>query len=141
MNKENEAIVREACRVVWTEGQVDRVDEFYAEDFVADYPNTNWGEGVAGVKALARRVRQGMPDAAEQIESMVSDGDTVVVQLTVTGTHTGEMYGVPPSGRVLSYRDVTFLKVVDGKITEQHGLTDFLSLFMQLGLVEHPGTR
>ena len=38
----NEEIVRNACRVVWTEGDVSRVGEFYAEDFQAHYPITNW---------------------------------------------------------------------------------------------------
>ncbi len=33
-------VVREACHVIWTEGQVERVPEFYSEDFVADYPMT-----------------------------------------------------------------------------------------------------
>ncbi len=138
MNSENEEIVREACRVIWTDGQIERAGEFYTEDFTADYPNANWGEGLEGVKALARRVRQGMPDVSESIDLIVSDGDYVVVELTVSGTHKGVMYGVAPTNKVLSYRDVTILRLERGKIVEQRGLTDFLSVFIQLGLVDSP---
>ena len=141
MNSENEEIVREACRVIWTEGQIERVAEFYAEDFKASYPNADWGEGLEGVKALAKRVRQGMPDARESIDLIISDGDYVVVELTICGTHKGSMYGVAPTEKELSYRDVTILKLARGKIVEQRGLTDFLSVFIQLGLVEHPISR
>jgi len=48
----NEEIVREACHVIWTEGQTDKVADYYAEDFQADYPMTNWGEGLEGVRNL-----------------------------------------------------------------------------------------
>jgi hypothetical protein len=37
----NADIVREVCHVVWTEGQIDRVEDFHAEDFFADYAFTD----------------------------------------------------------------------------------------------------
>ena len=57
-------IVRAACNVIWTQGEVDRVSEFYSEDFRADYPMTDWGTGPAGVAALAGFVRKDIPDYA-----------------------------------------------------------------------------
>ena len=41
--KANADIVREACHIVWTEGQIDRVEEFSA-----DYAFTDWGFGIEG---------------------------------------------------------------------------------------------
>lgn len=138
IERRNEDIVREACQVIWSDGQVDRVGEFYAEDFVADYPNTDWGQGLEGIRKLASVVRSGMPDYSETIDLMISDGDYVVVELTISGTHTNPMYGVAPSGRKLSFRDVTILRLRDGKIVEQRGLTDHFSIFQQLGLLPQP---
>lgn len=57
--KSNADIVRKACHVIWTEGQVDRVPELYSEDFTADYAFTDWGTGIEGTKALASSVRVG----------------------------------------------------------------------------------
>ena len=39
----NEEIVREACRVIWTEHDLDRIPEFYSEDYTTDYPMTQMG--------------------------------------------------------------------------------------------------
>jgi ketosteroid isomerase-like protein len=125
-------VVREACRVIWTEGQVARVPEFYAEDFEADYPMTDWGSGLAGVATLAESVRKDLPGYAEHIDELVEAGDEVVVRLTITGTD-------PRTGVDVSFRDVTMLTVRDGKIIRQRGLTDYLSLYLQLGLVQMPG--
>lgn len=38
----NEELVRNACQVIWTDGDVSRIGEFYAENFEAKYPMTNW---------------------------------------------------------------------------------------------------
>ena len=133
-----EAVVRDACRVIWTEGDLGRVREFYAEDFRADYPGTDWGTGAAGVERLAAGIRQGFPDYREQIDELFVDGDNVIVRLTICGTHLGPMGDLPATGRKVEFRDVSILRVVAGKIVEQRGLTDYLTLYQQLGVIELP---
>lgn len=135
--KSNAEIVREAMNVVWTEGRADNVADYYSEDFVADYPMTDWGQGLDGVRNLVESVRVGLPDYNESIEVMVDGGDHIAVELLIRGTHTGPLNGMPPTGKEVAFRDVTILKLRDGKIVEQRGLTDYLSLFAQLG-VEMP---
>ena len=124
-------VVREACRVIWTEGRVERVPEFYSDDFEADYPMTDWGSGLPGVSALAESVRKGLPGYAEHIDELIEAGDEVVVRLTITGTD-------PRTGIDVSFRDVTILTVRNGRICRQRGLTDYLSLYLQLGIVTMP---
>ena len=124
-------VVREACQVIWSEGRTERVGDFYSPDFVADYPITDWGQGLAGVAALARKVRLDLPGYAEEIEELIEAGDEVVVRLTLSGRN-------PKTGEPVRFRDMTILTVKDGLITRQRGLSDHLSLFLQLGLVELP---
>ncbi|MEM9623885.1 MAG: ester cyclase [Pseudomonadota bacterium] len=124
-------VVREACQVIWSEGAVDRVPEFYAEDFRADYPMADWGTGLAGVAALAASVRKDLPGYTEHIEELVEAGEEVVVRLRITGTN-------PRTGDEVSFRDMTMLTVRNGKICFQRGLTDYLSLFKQMGVTQIP---
>ena len=135
----NADIVREACHVVWTEGRADRVADYYAEDFKTDYPMTNWGEGLNGVRQLVNDVRTGLPDYSEEIKLLIDGGDYIVVELLITGTHSGPMGDLPPTGKAVAFRDVTILKLRDGKIIEQRGLSDHLSLFQQIGVSQIPG--
>ncbi|MDG1907344.1 MAG: ester cyclase [Pseudomonadales bacterium] len=134
----NEEIVREACHVIWTEGQTDKVADYYAEDFQADYPTTNWGECLEGVRNLAKEVRIGLPDYREEIKLLLDSGDYIIVELLIHGTHTGPLGNMPPTGKAVSFRDVTILKLRNGKIIEQRGLSDHLSLFQQLGVTAIP---
>ena len=90
----NAEIVREALNVVWTQGNAERVADYYAEDFVADYPKTDWGTGLDGVRALVENVRVGLPDYNESIETLVDGGDYIAVELLIRGTHTGSLNGL-----------------------------------------------
>ena len=134
----NEDVVRAACQAIWTNGEVDRIGEFYADDFRADYPITNWGEGLAGAKALAMEIREGFPDYREQIDELYCDGNAVIVKLTIRGTHTGPMPNLPPTGKTVEFRDVTICEIENGKIAKQSGLSDYLTMMLQLGAIEMP---
>ena len=136
----NEEIVRNACEIVWTRGEIDRMGEFYAQDFHADYPGTDWGEGLPGAMALAREIRKAFPDYREQIEELIAAREHVVVRLRIRGSHTGVFGGVAATGRKVEFRDVTVCRLHGGKIVEQWGLSDRLTLLSQLGLVSIPAS-
>ena len=132
----NEQVVRDACRVVWTEGDMDRVGEFYAEDFKAKYPRTDWGTGVQGVRELAEGIRASFPDYREQIDELIVADDLVIVRLTIRATHTGPLPNLPPTGKEVEFNDVSIIRVRDNKIVEQRGLSDHFALYQQLGLID-----
>ena len=62
-----------------------------------------------------------------------------MVELLIEGTHTGPMNGIEPTGRSVAFRDVTILKLRDGKIVEQRGLSDYLTMFQQLLVIPQLG--
>jgi predicted ester cyclase len=54
---------------------------------------------------------------------------------SLRGTHQGELFGVPPTGKPLSIEVIDILRVRDGKITDHWNLVDQLGLMRQLGAV------
>ena len=131
ISKNSEDIVREAMQVVWTDGDISRVSEFYAENFKADYPFPDWGEGLKGVSALASKVRVDLPGYREDIEELLIADEEVIVVLKISGFH-------PTTNEEVSFRDVTILTLENAKIIKQRGLTDLFSLYLKLGLIELP---
>ena len=134
----NEEIVRTACQVVWTDGDLSRIGEFYAEDFQANYPITNWGKGLEGLKQLAIDQRTAFPDYREQIDELIDAGDRIIVRLTIRGTHKGPLPNLPATGKSIEFSDVTICRIENGKIVEQSGLSDYLTVYLQLGVIELP---
>jgi steroid delta-isomerase-like uncharacterized protein len=134
----NEEIVRTACQVIWTDGDVSRIGEFYADDFQADYPITNWGKGLEGLKQLAIDQRIAFPDYRERIDELIDAGDRIIVRLTIRGTHKGPLPNLPATGKSIEFSDVTICRIQNGKIVEQSGLSDYLTVYVQLGVIELP---
>ena len=130
-SKNSEDIVREAMQVIWTDGDISRVGEFYADNFKADYPFPDWGEGLKGLSALALKVREDLPGYREDIEELLISGNEVIVVLQISGYH-------PSTNEKIDFRDVTILTLENEKIIKQRGLTDLFSLYLKLGLIELP---
>ena len=72
------------------------------------------------------------PDAHFTIDDAFRAGQNEVARWTVTGTHEGELAGVPLTGRRFS---VTGARIANGKITESWNNWDALGLMLQLGVV------
>ena len=130
-SKNSEDIVREAMQVIWTEGDISRVGEFYAENFKADYPFPDWGEGLEGVSALVSKVREDLPGYREDIEELLIADEEVIVVLKISGFH-------PTTNEEVSFRDITILTLENEKIISQRGLSDLFSLYLKLGLIQMP---
>jgi predicted ester cyclase len=54
------------------------------------------------------------------------------VATTTTGTHTGELFGVAPTGRRIAVTGIDIVRVEEGAIVEHRGLTDIAGLMRQL---------
>lgn len=67
---------------------------------------------------------------------MFGAGDRVATAFTFQGTHSGELMGVPATGRRVTVHGTIHSRVEDGRIVEEWEILDLDTLYRQLGLVE-----
>jgi hypothetical protein len=72
------------------------------------------------------------------IDDMVAEGDKVATRVTMTGTHKGEIMGIPPTNKKVTVSGIVIDRFAGGKIVEDNGIFDMLGLMRQLGLVPTP---
>jgi steroid delta-isomerase-like uncharacterized protein len=138
----NKAIVRRLFDEVWNTGSLDKIEELYAADFVADYrPYAPLRHGHDAIKGMVQRAHAAFPDFHEELEEMIAEGDKVVVRFTITGTQLGQWGPLPPTGKPVRFEEIVILRFVDGKVIEQRGLPDNLAALRQLGVVPTPPTQ
>jgi steroid delta-isomerase-like uncharacterized protein len=136
--EESKTIVRRFWGV-WEEGNIDLVDELLAPDYVNHNPaSPDQPTGREGVKGVVAMFRGAIPDLRVVVEDMIAEGDKVAVRYTLEGTHEGELFGVPPTGRRLSIKNISVERVSDGKIREHWRITDTLDMMQQLGMIPAP---
>ena len=75
------------------------------------------------------------PDLRYTVEDVIAEGNKGVVRWTCLSTHTGELWGIAPTGRQLTTSGVLILRIEGGKIVEQQGCWDALGALIQLGAI------
>jgi len=127
----NARLVHTVFAEIWSKGNVELVDDLFAEDFVGHFP----GETLHGRGDLVNQVnthRHAFPDWTEDVEDTIADGDRVVVRFRSHGTNLGEFLGNPPTGNSVDISEVAIFRLSNGRITEQWVYPDMLSLQRQL---------
>jgi steroid delta-isomerase-like uncharacterized protein len=137
MSEENKAISRKFFRMLEL-GDPSTAGEFVAADYYNhDAPNPNIG--LEGIKAAVGTFKNAFPDARFNMDFQVAEGDKVVSRYTWSGTHQGEFYGVPATGKQVSWTATATFRISDGKIREAWLNSDRWGVMEQLGMV--PGTE
>lgn len=109
------------------------IDE--VSQYVSDLCSIRIGEstipiGLDGMKQHMIDVRKTYPDLRMTILRQYCDGDYVISEFIMEGTHEGEWLGMKPTGKRIHIAGVDIDKVVDGKIVEHGGAANtFEALF------------
>jgi predicted ester cyclase len=75
------------------------------------------------------------------INDLLSDGDRFASRTTVTGTNTGDLMGMPATGKRISVEAVDIGRIEDGQAKERWGGLNMYSMLMQLGVIPEPPGR
>lgn len=138
----NKSVVAGHFEVLWNQGLTDRIDEFFSSSFV------NFGLSYSEVRPVIQQIigiwRTAFPDLHFQVDTQLAEGDTVMSEVTFSGTHSGEFRLLPPyqgltgptlqpNGRSFSVKHIHRFRLNDGRIVEHFAVRDDLGMFRQLG--------
>ena len=128
------AATRRLYDEVFNEGKLKVAAEIIAATAV-DHEEPGAPPGPQSFTDAVLRLRTGFPDLRVTVEDMIAEDDRVCTRTTLTGTHTGDFFGIPPSGKSFSIQGMDISRFEDGKIVEHWGVTDALSLMQQIGAI------
>lgn len=131
----NKALVRRSFKEDLSEGSPTVADDIFHPQF---YDRTNppgMQHGIEGHRAIVALFRTAFPDQVWNVGSLIGEDDKVVASTTMTGTHLGDFFGIPATGKAISVTGTHVLRIADGKIAEHWGHNDDLSMMRQLGVV------
>ncbi|MEW6336408.1 MAG: ester cyclase [Acidobacteriota bacterium] len=94
--------------------------------------------GLETLKAFYRQSHEGMPDLHFELGDPIVDGDRMALRWTASGTHTGTLRGLPPTGKTLRFSGTVIDRVVDERIVEEWVDYDTAAVLLQLGFTLVP---
>jgi steroid delta-isomerase-like uncharacterized protein len=128
--------VNDATYAAWNAHDAEAVAAVFAEDAVlreAGRPDATRGR--TAIRDRAAHLLRGFSDFRLERLALVIDGDRHADRWVMTGTHDGELFGMPPTGRPVRLEGATFTRLgPDGLVVEDVHFTDMAGLLAQLGL-------
>jgi len=142
MSEDNKAILRRINDEVFSQGNLDLVDELFSPNYVLHDPGIPGGE-LRGTESFKQQwvsmFRTAFPDLQLSVEDQVAEGDKVVTRYTGRGTHQGELMGIPPTNNEAVVSGIIVSRVSGGRIEEEWNSFDALGMMQQLGVIPPPG--
>jgi len=127
--EENKAIVRRFFEEVWNQQKDHVIDEIFASNVVFN------GQSItrdALKQALIGR-RAAFSDIHVTVEDQVAEGEKVSTRRTWRATHHGVYRGIAPTGKQVSWTQISVVRFSQGRIVEDWAVADELGILYQLG--------
>jgi steroid delta-isomerase-like uncharacterized protein len=128
---ELKALVRRFFNEVWNQQRMDVIDEVFAPTVVLN------GQAVKreAFRQIVSDRRAAFPDIRVTVEDQVAEGDKVSTRRTWHATHRGAYRGIAPTGKQVTWAQISIVRFAEGRIVEDWPVADELSLLQQLGHV------
>lgn len=136
--QENIAVIRKVFQAI-NQRDLDAIPSLLAPGFVRHdltdlFDEIKGGEGV--VQNFLQVIIKGFPDMQFQEEDIIANDTRLTMRYTIAGTHDGDFFGVPPTGKKVAINAVIINDFEDGKISEAWQLINYGSLFLQIGALK-----
>lgn len=138
MTEQNKNNFKRLYEEVFNQGKLDVAEELIGPNVVEHQKQPGVDPNAAGpelVKQIARFFRSAFPDLHIAVDDLISEGDRVAARVTISGTHQGELMGIPPTGKRVEVSSIDIIRFENGKAAEHWGETDIMSMMQQLGVV------
>ena len=130
-------LIRRFYEEIIVGGNLDLIDELATDDYV-DHEEAMPGQpaGKDGVRYFVNQIRKAFPDLkVKTLEPYLADGNMEACHVVLTGTHQGEMAGVPATGRSVRIRRDRHYPRRGRQGRRTLGIADNMRLMQQIGAI------
>ena len=120
----------------WAARDAAALAALHAESGTVASPTGGVLEGRAEIERVHRLWFSAFPDIVMQQDHILIDGDRVAVIARLSGTHSGDFFGLSPTGRHVELQVALLFKVADGFVVEERRIYDFTGLLVQIGVLK-----
>lgn len=133
METQNKAVVLRFNKEVIEENNLDSFKELMDDNFINRTAPEFIDNGPQGMIYMFNEIlRPAFPDIKVIIYDQIAEGDKVTTRKAITGTHTGPLFGIPPTNQKVTIDVIDIVRVKEGKYFEHWGINTLPVLVAQL---------
>lgn len=119
-------------------GQIDKINSTHFDESITGISIPENIVGIAAFKAYYQNFLIGFSNRNFEIIKIFGQNDNIVKHWRFKGTHTGDFFGIPATGKTINIEGVTLVEMKNGKILQEQDFMDNTLFMQQLGLTSDP---
>jgi predicted ester cyclase len=116
-------------------GKMDDTGKYIADNYTEHQMMPGQKPGLAGMKEMMAGMHMAYPDMKFTINQITADTNMIWGLSTMTGTNTGSMMGMPPTGKAINVQAVDIVRLENGKAVEHWGFMEEKKMMQQMGMM------
>lgn len=128
----NKEVVRRFNKEVLEQGNPETFKQIMHSEFVNRTAPANANDANSLWNTFANVLRPAFPDLKVEIHDQIAEEDRVASRKTITATHTGQIFDIPPTGRKITIDVLDIVRVKDGKYFEHWGINTLQTVLSEL---------
>ena len=132
----NKEIIKYFYEMVVSENLLNELPQYISKNCVQKVGENEMFIGIDGMRQHLVAVRKTYPDYKMEIIRQFEEGETVISEFIMRGTHKGEFVGIMPTDKVIEMTGINIDRIVNGKIIEHSGAVNTFEAFWENGLIK-----
>lgn len=135
-SEQNRKLAGEIFETLWNRGDLTAASRLFATDYKGHDPSDSMfgsSNGIDGVRHFVETFRTASSDLHFDVVEIVAQNDVAMVMWNGRGTHTGEFFGMAPTGNKVQTSGVVVYRIAQGKAVEGWHCWNSNDIFEQLG--------
>ena len=129
----NKTLVEKLFYQGFSGGNMDVLDEVFAEDIHFEYPGVP--QGLEGIKAIVQKNNDSFAGWRFNMHDTLCDGDKVTVRWSASGRHVNSFMGEEPTGSEVELSGISIYRIENNRITADWVTPDNLGFLTQIGVL------
>lgn len=131
--EQNKAVVSRFNKECLEQGVMASFEELLSKDVINHSAPAGMPNGIESFHYFLNEVlRKGFPDLKVSILAQVAEHDLVTTRKKITATHTGDIFGIPPSHKRVEIDVIDIIRIKDGKYAEHWGQSNFAEVLKDI---------
>jgi len=127
--------IKDYIQEIWNKRDFTKADKYWGADFRNVFA-PQFEHGPEAMKSQVAYFLSAFDPFHFEIKDIMLDGNKISMWVEISGTHTGELFGIQPTNKQVLFREAVWYTMKDGKLDEVYPFVDWNSFFEQLG--EYP---
>jgi steroid delta-isomerase-like uncharacterized protein len=133
MPEESKSLARRFLEDLVVKMDLEKIDTYFAADVIVHAPFLEMPPGRQGIRQLYSSFPDAIADVDLRFEDQIAEGDRVVTRWSSSFTHTGDLFGVPATGKRVKQSGIMIYRIKDGQVVESWAEANVLGLVPRVG--------